>query len=66
MKKSKNKNNLSQTQSHMNETGGGKINNTEANAYVIFPEIRASKNKLKTENKKDNNNTGFSLPTIEK
>ena len=71
MKKNKNKknvnNNLSQTQNKMNETGGERVNNTEANAYVIFPEIRSSKNKFRTESKKDSkNNTGFSLPTIEK
>ena len=69
MKKNKKVNNLSQTQSLMNETEGGKVSQTEANAYVIFPEIRASKNKFKLENnkKKDSkNNTGFSLPTIEK
>ena len=68
MKKSKKINNLSQTQSQMNETEGGRVSQTEGNAYVIFPEIRSTKSKLKSENnKKDSkNNTGFSLPTIEK
>ena len=68
MKKTKNSNNFSQTESNMNETGRSKVNNTEANAYVIFPEIRSNKNKLKYEvSKKDSkNNTGFELPNIEK
>ena len=68
MKKTKNSNNFSQTDNHMNETGRSRVNNTESNAYVIFPEIRASKNKFKYEvSKKDSkNNTGFALPTIEK
>ena len=74
-KKNKNKNNgnfgnntnLSQTQNKMSDTAGDRASNTEANAYVIFPEIRSSKNKFKSEIKKDSkNNTGFSLPTIEK
>ena len=60
-------NNFAQTESNMNETNrSGKINNTEANAYVIFPEIRSTKNKFKNEAaKKDaKNNTGISLPAI--
>ena len=69
MKKNKNgNNNMIKTQSNMNETRGNRASNTEANAYVIFPEIRNNNNKFRPENsKKDSkNNTGFSLPTIEK
>ena len=67
MKKGKNGTGTLKTQSNMNETVGSRVSNTEANAYVIFPEIR-TKNKFKTENnKKDSkHNTGFSLPSIEK
>ena len=54
----------------MNETNkSAKINNTESNAYVIFPEIRSTKNKFKndtTKKKDEKNNTGISLPAIEK
>ena len=69
IKKNKNKNgsHFTQTESNMNEIEDKEVNHTEANAYVIFPEIRSSKNKFKTNNKKDSkNNTGFSLPVIEK
>ena len=63
-------NNFVQTERNMNETNkSAKINNTESNAYVIFPEIRSTKNKFKndTAKKKDTkNNTGISLPAIEK
>ena len=63
-------NNFVKTEINMNETNkSGNINNTEANAYVIFPEIRSTKNKFKndTTKKKDiKNNTGVSLPAIEK
>ena len=56
------------TQSNINETGGSRENNIEADAYAIFPEVRTSINKFKPEVlKKDNKNgTGFSLSTIEK
>ena len=56
------------TQSNINETGGSRENNIEADAYAIFPEIRTSINEFKPEvSKKDNKNgTGFSLSTIEK
>ena len=59
-----------QTGSNMNESNkSAKINNTESNAYVIFPEIRSTKNKFKndtTKKKDEKNNTGISLPSIEK
>ena len=69
-KKNKGSNNFIQTESNMNETNkSAKINNTESNAYVIFPEIRSTKNKFKndtTKKKDEKNNTGISLPAIEK
>ena len=50
------------TQSNMNETGGSRENNIEADAYAIFPEIRTSINKFKPEvSKKDNKK---SLPEL--
>ena len=46
-----------ETQSNLNETGGSRVNNIEANAYVIFPEIRAMKNKFRPEvSKKESKN----------
>ena len=61
---------FAQTGSNMNESNkSAKINNTESNAYVIFPEIRSTKNKFKndtTKKKDEKNNTGISLPSIEK
>ena len=62
-----NNNNFAHTESNMNETNkSGKINNTESNAYVLFPEIKSNKNKFKNDTtKKDaKNNTGISLPAI--
>ena len=59
--------NFNQTEINANDTENKEINHTEANPYVIFPEIRATKNKYKPLAKKDSkNNTGISLPTIEK
>ena len=63
------KKDFAQTESNINdESKSGNVNNTESNAYVIFPEIRQSKNKFKTNTSKRDakNNTGFSLPAIEK
>ena len=60
-------NNFNQTEINVNDTENKEINHTEANPYVIFPEIRTTKNKFKPLAKKDSkNNTGLSLPTIEK
>ena len=46
-----------ETQSNLNETGGSRVNNIEANAYFIFPEIRAMKNKFRPDvSKKESKN----------
>ena len=61
-------NNFNKTESNVSDVENKEINHTEANPYVIFPEIRTTKNKYKPSNTKNDsiNNTGFSLPAIEK
>jgi hypothetical protein len=63
-----NGNKFNQTESNVSDVDNKEINRTEANPYVIFPEIRTTKNKYKPSNTKNDskNNTGFSLPAIEK
>ena len=54
-----------QTESNMEEFKEMKVTNTEANAYVIFPEIRKSSNNFNNSTKRSNKNkNGVSLPVI--
>ena len=54
-----------QTESNMEEFKEMKVTNTEANAYVIFPEIRKSSNNFNNSTKRSNTNkNGVSLPVI--
>ena len=55
-----------QTETSMDGNEEAKVTNTEANAYVIFPEIRKSRNTFRDSNrdKDGKNKTGVSLPAI--
>ena len=54
-----------QTESNMEEFKEMKVTHTEANAYVIFPEIRKSSNNFNNSTKRSNRSkNGVPLPAI--
>ena len=69
-KKNNNKKIVIQTENNIEEFKEMKVTNTEANAYVIFPEIKKSNNnelrELRDNNKKrsNKNKNGLALPVI--
>ena len=65
-KKSKASKKFIQTESNIDEVKETKVTNTEANAYIIFPEIRKSSNNFRDITTKRNSKTknSLSLPAI--
>ena len=65
-KKSKASKKFIQTESNIDEVKEAKVTNTEANAYIIFPEIRKSSNNFRDITTKRNSKTknSLSLPAI--
>ena len=65
-KKSKASKKFIQTESNIDEVKEAKVTNTEANAYIIFPEIRKSSNNFRDIATKRNSKTknSLSLPAI--
>ena len=65
-KKSKGYKKFIQTESNIDEVKEAKVTNTEANAYIIFPEIRKSSNNFRDITTKRNSKTknSLSLPAI--